>query len=129
MRRGEENDTVDVYNDRDPDRCLCADGVMKMSDLVSREEVIKSITAEYNRRRTGDGLRLAWIEKAINAVPSVRPDKQVRILAEALDYCPLTYPCDTMCEPEGWCQEHCKPQQDAPDMECWIRYSEVMANE
>lgn len=40
-----------------------------MSDLVNRKTVMKSITEEYNRRRTGDGLKLAWIEKAVNAVP------------------------------------------------------------
>ena len=55
--------------------------------------------------------------------------KQVEILARNLDGCPLEHPCDKMWEPEGWCQEHCKPQQDAPDMECWLRYAEVMANE
>ena len=33
---------------------------------------MKSITAEYNRKATGDGLKLAWIEKAVN---SVKPKK------------------------------------------------------
>ena len=31
-----------------------------------------SVTEEYNRKRTGDGLRLAWIEKAVNVVPAVQ---------------------------------------------------------
>lgn len=42
-------------------------------ELVSRRAVIKSVTREYNRRRTGDGLKLAWIEKAINGTPSAQP--------------------------------------------------------
>ena len=37
-----------------------------MDELISRQEAIKAVTREYNRRRTGDGLKLAWIEKAIN---------------------------------------------------------------
>ncbi len=43
-------------------------------ELVSRRAVIKSVTREYNRRRTGDGLKLAWIEKAINGTPSAQPE-------------------------------------------------------
>jgi hypothetical protein len=40
-------------------------------DTVSRAAVMQSLTKEYNRRRTGDGLKLAWIEKAVNEVPAV----------------------------------------------------------
>lgn len=36
-------------------------------DTVSRAAVMQSLTREYNRRRTGDGLKLAWIEKAVEA--------------------------------------------------------------
>ena len=43
-------------------------------ELVSRRAVIKSVTQEYNRRRTGDGLKLAWIEKAINETPAAQPE-------------------------------------------------------
>lgn len=39
-------------------------------DTVSRVAVMQSLTKEYNRRRTGDGLKLAWIEKAVNDVPA-----------------------------------------------------------
>ena len=39
-------------------------------DLISRIAVMRSLTAEYNRKRTGDGLRLAWIEKAVDDVPA-----------------------------------------------------------
>lgn len=45
-----------------------------MDELISRQAAIKSVTQEYNRRRTGDGLKLAWIEKAINGTPSVQPE-------------------------------------------------------
>ena len=38
-------------------------------DLISRAAVKKSLVAEYNRKRTGDGLHLAWIEKAIDDTP------------------------------------------------------------
>ena len=41
-----------------------------MADYIDRQAVIDSVKKEYNRRRTGDGLKLAWIEKAINDVPS-----------------------------------------------------------
>lgn len=44
------------------------------SDLISRQAAIKSVTQEYNRRRTGDGLKLAWIEKAINETPAAQPE-------------------------------------------------------
>ena len=46
-------------------------------DCVSREAVMDAITAEYNRKSTGDGLRIAWIEKAVNSVPSVSPQQKV----------------------------------------------------
>ena len=53
-------------------------------DTVSRAAVMQSLTKEYNRRRTGDGLKLAWIEKAVNEVP-----------AEPLTVDGVTfYPCD-----------------------------------
>ncbi len=45
-------------------------------ELVSRRAVIKSVTQEYNRRRTGDGLKLAWIEKAINETPAAQPERK-----------------------------------------------------
>lgn len=42
-------------------------------DLIDRRATMESLTREYNRKRTGEGLRLAWIEKAINEVSSVEP--------------------------------------------------------
>jgi hypothetical protein len=45
---------------------------MDRNDLVRREDVMQALLAEYNRRfMAGDrgGLKLAWIEKAVNSVP------------------------------------------------------------
>ena len=41
-----------------------------MNDLVRRDEVMKHITEEYNRRLPADGLKLAYIEKAVNEAPA-----------------------------------------------------------
>lgn len=49
-------------------------------ELVSRRAVIKSVTQEYNRRRTGDGLKLAWIEKAINETPAAQPERKTKFV-------------------------------------------------
>ena len=46
--------------------------------LIDAAEAMKYITDEYNRKRTGDGLRLAWIEKAINDAPTVDAVEVVR---------------------------------------------------
>lgn len=43
-------------------------------ELISRAAVMRALTGEYNRRRMreglhpGEGLKLAWIEKAVNTV-------------------------------------------------------------
>ena len=42
-------------------------------DLVRRDKVMMALVAEYDRRYLAgekDGLRLAWIEKAVNSVPA-----------------------------------------------------------
>lgn len=44
--------------------------------MINREEAMKALTEEYNRKATGDGLKLAWIEKAINSVPGWIPTKE-----------------------------------------------------
>ena len=49
-------------------------------DLVYRDEIMDSLVKEYNRKRTNDGLKLAWIEKAVNDVkpaPIDLPDNNV----------------------------------------------------
>ena len=49
-------------------------------DLVYRDEIMDSLVKEYNRKRTNDGLKLAWIEKAVNDVkpaPIDLPDTNV----------------------------------------------------
>lgn len=40
-------------------------------DIISRKAVMQSITKEYNRKRTGDGLRLARIEKGVDDTPAL----------------------------------------------------------
>ncbi len=52
-------------------------------------------------------------------------DKMLKVLADALDGCPLTEPCDKLFGPDGWCRDHCKSQE--PDAECWLKYAEVVA--
>ena len=56
-------------------------------------------------------------------------DRRLKLLADALDGCPLTYPCDKLWSPEGWCRDHCKAGQQEPDAECWLKYAEVVADE
>lgn len=53
-----------------------------MGDLVERNAVMNSIIAEYNRKGDRGGLKLAWIEKAVNEVPSTLEQE----------------PCDDVCE-------------------------------
>ena len=43
-------------------------------DLVYRDEIMDSLVKEYNRKRTNDGLKLAWIEKAVNDVEPAQID-------------------------------------------------------
>ena len=69
-------------------------------------------------------------------IPSIFPtqmsgtsDKQVSILADALNGCQLTNPCDKLWASHGWCEEHCGKYQWMPDKECWLKYAEVMASE
>lgn len=63
MRRGEENDTADVCNDRDPDRCLCDDGVRKMKykiELTEKQmQVVEKCTELYMRLMMGQTRDLA----------------------------------------------------------------------
>ena len=51
------------------------DGWNHDNDLVRRKDVMDSIVMEYNRSRTGDGLKLAWIEKAVNEVDVAQQGK------------------------------------------------------
>ena len=55
-------------------------------------------------------------------------EKMIHILCDVLDGCPLTYPCDKLWSPEGWCKDHCKAGQQEPDAECWLKYAEVMTS-
>ena len=50
---------------------------MYRNDLVRREDVMQALLAEYNRRfMAGDrgGLKLAWIEKAVDSVPAAEKE-------------------------------------------------------
>lgn len=68
----------------------------------------------------------AELHDMISMLPSAQT-KQLQILADVLDGCPLTQPCDKMWKPDGWCKEHCKTHE--PDAECWLKYAEVMASD
>lgn len=49
---------------------------MMRNDFVRRSDVMDSMVKEYNRRYSlgeRNGLHLAWIEKAVNDVPSAQP--------------------------------------------------------
>ena len=39
--------------------------------LVSKKELMASMKEEYNRKACGTGLKLAWIEKAVNDTPQI----------------------------------------------------------
>jgi len=63
----------------------------------------------------------AWNRRAV--------PKTTQILTDILDGTPLLYPCDKLWSPEGWCKDHCKPGQQEPDAECWMKYVEIAASE
>lgn len=46
---------------------------MDRAEYIDRKTVMKAITKEYNRKSSNDGLKLAWIEKAVNSVSSWIP--------------------------------------------------------
>ena len=92
------------------------------TDAISRRDAIDAVKKHY--RIDNDLLELIAYE--IEQLPSVQ-SKQLQILANILDGCPLTQPCDKMWR-GGWCEEHCKKNKlQEPDAECWLKYAEVMA--
>ena len=109
------------------------------TDTISRQAAIDVILADkiggealIVMNALGDGRLALTLNDAcdrhirdIEKLPSVQ-SKQLQVLANVLDGCPLTQPCDRMWKPEGWCKEHCKPGQQEPDAECWLKYAEVM---
>ena len=49
------------------------------NDIIRRRDVMDSLVKEYNRRLSlgeRDGLKLAWIEKAVNEVEPARPEQR-----------------------------------------------------
>ena len=110
-----------------------------MSDIIRRQDAIDIILSDKITGTSldvmnalGDGRLALTLNnacdrhiRAIEQLPSVQ-SKQLQVLADVLDGCPLTQPCDKMWR-GGWCKEHCKPGQQEPDAECWLKYAEVMA--
>lgn len=99
------------------------------TDAISRQAAIdmleKAMCEDGFRSETGL-IHKTTAYEIIRHLPSAH-SKQLQVLADVLDGCPLTQPCDKMWKPEGWCKEHCKPGQQEPDAECWLKYAEVMA--
>ena len=111
-----------------------------MDDLIRRQDAIDVILADkivgkalIVMNALGDGRLALTLNvacdrhiRAIEQLPSVQ-SKQLQVLADVLDGCPLTQPCDKMWRC-GWCEEHCKNNKlQEPDAECWLKYAEVMA--
>lgn len=98
---------------------------------MTNEEAIK--TLEVAKAETEWTAPLEYQEAfdmAIEALKTVdKTAKQLEILADVLDGCPLTHPCDKLWKPTGWCEKHCKDGQAEPSKECWLRYAEVMAKQ
>ena len=94
-------------------------------DMISRK-LMHDLGATCIARRDDDGELIAL--GRIDMLPSVK-SKQLQVLADVLDGCPLTQPCDKMWR-GGWCEEHCKNNKlQEPNAECWLKYAEVMASE
>jgi 1,2-phenylacetyl-CoA epoxidase catalytic subunit len=102
-----------------------------MDDLIRRQDAIEELsylqTYLFDSRDHDKKVSLEDVRYAIEQLPSAQ-SKQLKVLADVLDGCPLTQPCDKMWKSEGWCKEHCKPGQQEPNAECWLKYAEVMAN-
>ena len=56
-------------------------------------------------------------------------EQMAKILADTLGGCPILDPCTKIWTSEGWCKDHCKPGQQEPDAECWLKYAEAMVEE
>lgn len=52
------------------------------SELVDRAEVMASLVREYNIRWNEQGLKLAWIEKAVNEVKPVDSINRQRLIEQ-----------------------------------------------
>jgi hypothetical protein len=100
------------------------------NDLISRQAAIDNLKRHLNGTDVPDSYPGIFnaIEEWLSdwEVPSAQ-SKQLKVLADVLDGCPLTQPCYKLWKTEGWCKEHCKPGQQEPDAECWLKYAEVMA--
>ena len=57
------------------------------NELINRQAALYSITAEYNRRLPADGLKLAYIEKALNEVKGFEPTATIKMIGGNLENC------------------------------------------
>ena len=67
-------------------------------DLVFRRAVLDSLVDEYNKRRQEGGLKLAWIELAVNRVEGL----SIVTCGECV-HCIRQYGWPSDPEPELWC--------------------------
>ena len=67
---------LEVMTEKLQGQVLCKTNEVAVLTEAQRRAVIDSVTAEYNRRwemeKDFNGLKLAWIEKAINSVTEVK---------------------------------------------------------
>ena len=98
-------------------------------ELISRQEAIDALsycqTYLFDSRDHDKKISLEDAEYALEQLQPAQ-SKQLQILADVLDGCPLTQPCDKLW-PGDWCHNNCKTRE--PTAECWLRYAEVMASD
>lgn len=74
--------------------------------LIEASAVMESLTKEYNQRRTGDGLKLAWIEKAVNDTQEAAVRCADCENCHSLDYAGKYFTCSewhALIKPEEYC--------------------------
>lgn len=101
-------------------------------DTISRQAAIDAldgeieITGRTNAEAVKGYARL--VRDRLERLPAAQPD-EAKVLAEILDGCTLTYPCDKLWSPDGWCKDHCKDNYKEPSAECWLKYAEVVVSD
>lgn len=71
-------------------------------DLVRRGDVMDELVKEYNRRRQEGGLKLAWIEKAVD---SARPVEDVRPVVTCIECKRYGICVSSYVDPEFFCAD------------------------
>lgn len=93
------------------------------------DEAIKALQEHIDK----SDLDRVYDERILNAfdeaIEALKTQEAVEVLADRLNGCPLTDPCDKLFTPHdnGWCANHCK--SDVPDKECWLKYAYAVAKE